>query len=102
MRTPLRRISDSNAVRLVAREAYFTRLYNDLIARKKCRTCQEYYREIIMRAAVGILDPTSQHREIVQEATQRVVEFEKAHAEGRLVYGNTQPISFVQGGAVTG
>ena len=102
MRTPLRRISDSHAVRLVAREAYFTRLYNDLTIRKKCRTCQEYYWEIIMRAAVGLLDSSSQHREILQEATQRVVAFEKAHTKGRLLYGNTQPVTFLQGGATTG
>jgi hypothetical protein len=103
MRQPLRHISDSAAIRLVATGAYFTRLSNDLAGRRKTRNVEDYYWVIIMRAAMGLLDEDSPHsKELVAEAAQRVAAFEDAHAKGKLFHGNTKHITFLPGGGASG
>jgi hypothetical protein len=102
MRTPLRQISESDAVKLVATGAYFTRLYNDLVTGRR-RFCQDYYWEIIQRAMIGTTDPSSRHSvQLLREAGERVDVFNAAYSRGRLLHGSSTPPSFVQGGSASG
>ena len=103
MRQPLRHISDFIAVKLVATGAYYTRLYNDLVVRRKTRNVEDYYWEIIMRASMGVPDEDSPYsKKLVAEASQRITAFRDAHAKGKLFHGNTRHITFLQGGAASG
>lgn len=103
MRKPLRRISEREAVELVATTAYFTRLFNDLVVRRKIRVIQDYYYEVIFRAGMGVFDEALHDRHtLITEAKRRIAAFDDAAAQGRLLHGETRPFVLLQGGATGG